>query len=246
MEILAGLSVAFLVLTAAVVATRTYALWFRTRGLPELLLSLYLTFATVLGYPVVIAMTQIPASQARALHAVGLLLSSLGPLCLLLFTLKVFRPDAAWARVVFCLALLPSVVGSTLYGIEVAGPSPRPTGELVGVNLLNSTANAVAYFWATFEALAYHRQLRLRLRLGLAEAAVVDRMLLWGLMTLAAGVAVAINLVAMIAGHFLSPPIVVVSSVLGLGHACCLFLAFHPPRWYAAWVERRAARTTSA
>ncbi len=237
MELIAGLSVALLVLTALVVATRTYALWFRTRGLPELLLSLYLTFATVLGYPVVIAMMQIPASESVALHVLGALLTTAGPICLLLFTLEVFRSGSVWARVLVVLALLPNLVGSALYFVEVTGSSPRPIGELIGVNFLNSTANAVAYFWAAFEALSYHRQLRRRLHLGLSEATVVNRMLLWGLMTLAGGVAVAINLIALLAGSFLSPPVVLVSSLLGLVHACCLFLAFHPPLWYRAWLD---------
>ena len=43
MEIFAGLSVLFLVLTALVIAIKTFALWRRTRGAPELLLGLYLT-----------------------------------------------------------------------------------------------------------------------------------------------------------------------------------------------------------
>jgi hypothetical protein len=38
---------------------------------------------------------------------------------------------------------------------------------------------------------------------------------------------------------FLSPPIVLVSSVLGLVHAGCLLFAFHPPAWYSSWLERR-------
>jgi hypothetical protein len=241
MEIFAGLSVGLLVLTALVVVIRTYALWLRTRGMPELLLSLYLTFATVVGYPVMVAMTQIPASEAWALHVAAALLSTAGPLCLLLFTLKVFRSGVPWARVLVGLAILPNVVGCILYVVEVSGPSPRPPGELLGVNFLNTTANAVGYFWATFESLGYHRQLQRRLRLGLVEVAVVNRVLLWGLMTLAAGVAVVINLGAMVAGHFLSPPVVLVSSLLGLAHAVCLFLAFHPPDWYRAWLDARSA-----
>lgn len=241
MEIFAGLSVGFLVVVAAVVAARTFALWRRTRGIPELLLSLYLTCATVLGYPVMIAMTRISAARTWSLHVAGQLLIVLGPVFLLLFTRKVFRPAALWAGGLVGLAILPGFVGGVLYFIEVTGPSPRPPGELLGVNLLNTAPIAIAYFWATSESFAYYRRLRLRLRLGLTEADVVDRVLLWGLMTLAAGLAVVLNLVAMIEGFFLSPPIVVASSILGLVHACCLFLAFHPPAWYTGWLDRRYA-----
>ena len=106
MEIFAGLSVGCLILAALVVATKTFALWARTRGLPELLLSLYLSCATVLGYPLMIASTQIPASQMWPLHLAGLVVASVGFICLLFFTLKVFRPEALWARclVGVCLA----------------------------------------------------------------------------------------------------------------------------------------------
>ncbi len=241
MEIFAGTSVALLILTALFVAIRTFALWLRTRGLPELLLTLYLACATVVGYPVTIAMTFTPAAEARWLHVLAVVLTACGPFFLLLFTLKVFREGVPWARALVVAALVPNFIGGAIYIVEIMGTDPRPPGELLSVNLLNSSANSVAYFWATIEALRYHAQLRLRLRLGLADVAVANRMLLWGLMTLSAGVAVVINLAAMIAGYFLSPPIVLVSSIFGVMHAACLFLAFHPPGWYRAWIEARAA-----
>jgi hypothetical protein len=239
MEVFAGLSVGLLVLAALVVVMRTFALWRRTRGLPELLLGLYLSGATVLGYPLVVAMTQIPASKAWGLHVGAQAVMGLGFACLLLFTLRVFRPDTLWARVVVGLCLLTLATAGFVYFREVTGESPRPPSELLGVNMLTTGPIAVAYFWATFESLSYHRRLRLRLRLGLAEAVVVNRLLLWGVMTLAAGMAVVINLVAMLSGVFMSAPIVLVSSGLGIVHACCLFLAFHPPHWYRAWLSRQ-------
>lgn len=239
MELFAGLSVVGLLLAALIVVVRTFALWRRTRGLPELLLALYLTCATVLGYPLMIASTQIPAAKMWPLHVGAQLVMSLGFVFLLLFTRRVFRPEARWAQAIIGTSLLLLAAGGVAYFREVTGESPRPAADLLGVNLLNTTPIAIAYFWATCESLSFHRQLKLRLRLGLTEAVVVDRVLLWGLMTLAAGIAVVINLVAMLVGVFLSPPIVVVSSALGAVHACCLFLAFHPPVWYTAWVERR-------
>ena len=238
MEIFAGLSVGLLVLAALVVAIRTFALWRRTRGLPELLLSLMLFSATVLGYPTIIASTQVPASQMWSLHVAAQAFMSFGYTCLLLFTLKVFRPDALWARCLVAAALFLLVAGGVAYFLEVTGENPRPAAELLGINLLNTTPIAVAYFWTTLESLTYYRRMRLRLRLGLTDVVVANRVLLWGLMTLAAGLAVLINLVAMLAGSFLSAPIVLVSSCLGIVHACCLFLAFHPPGWYQGWLER--------
>ncbi|HEY8156229.1 MAG TPA: hypothetical protein VII72_19020 [Myxococcota bacterium] len=240
MEIFAGLSVGFLILTAGVVATKTFALWRRTRGLPELLLSLYLSCATVLGYPLMIASTQIPASEMWPLHLAGQVVTSFGFVCLLSFTLKVFRPEALWARGLVGLCLLLFAAGGVAYFVELTGDNPRPAGELIGITLINSTPIALAYFWAMLESMSYYRRLRLRLRLGLAEVAVVNRVLLWGLMSFAAGIAVIISLAGMLAGSFLTAPFVLVLSCLGAVHACCLFLAFHPPGWYRLWLERRA------
>jgi hypothetical protein len=65
-------------------------------------------------------------------------------------------------------------------------------------------------------------------------------------MSLAAGIAVLVNAGGILVGAFLSPPIVVVSSILGLVHAGCLLLAFHPPAWYSSWLERRAVAAPSS
>ena len=241
MEIFAGLSVGLLILAALIVAIRTFALWRRTRGLPELLLSLMLTSATVLGYPAIIASSLIPATQLRLLHVGSQALMAFGFTCLLLFTQKVFRPNALWARCLVAAAFLLLVAGGVAYFIEVHSANPRPMGQLLGINLLNTTPMAIAYCWATLESLGYYRKLRLRLRLGLSDAVVVNRVLLWGLMTLAAGIAVLINLAAMLAGSFLSAPVVLVSSCFGIVHAACLFLAFHPPGWYTGWLQRTYA-----
>jgi hypothetical protein len=241
MEIFAALSVGLLMAAAFVVAVRTFALWRRTRGLPELLLSLMLFSATVLGYPAMIATTQVPATQMWPLHVGAQALMSFGFTCLLLFTLKVFRPHELWARCLVAATFLLLVTGGVAYFIEVTGANPRPQVELLGINLLSSLPIGVAYAWTTVESLTYYRRLRLQLRLGLTDVVVANRVLLWGLMSLSAGVAVVVNIAAMLAGSFLSAPIVLVSSCLGIVHACCLFLTFHPPRWYKLWLERTPA-----
>ena len=47
-----------------------------------------------------------------------------------------------------------------------------------------------------------------------------------------------VNVGGLLADAFMSPLMVSVSSALGLVHASCLFLAFHPPGWYRVWVEQ--------
>ena len=240
MEIFAGLSVGVLILVAGIVAVKTFGLWRRTRGVPELMLSLYLIGATVLGYPLMIVSTQIPPSEMWPLHLAGQVTMSLGFACLLFFTLTVFRPDTLWARCIVGASLLAFATGGVAYFMELTGDNPRPAAELLGINLINTTPIAIVYLWTTVESLRYHRQLKLRLRLGLTEVDVVNRVLLWGLMTLAAGCAVIISLAGMLAGVLLTIPMVVVLSSLGIVHASCLFLAFHPPGWYSGWLQQRA------
>jgi hypothetical protein len=239
MELFAGLSVGFLILVALFVAIKTFRLWLRSRGLPELLLTVMLTSAAVLGYPLAIAATRIPATEMWPIHVGFHFLFSIGYGCLLLFTLKVFRPKDLWAACLAGLALLLLVVATAAFGIEATGGNPRGPTKLVGLFLLEAAGVAIAYGWTAFESLHYYGRLRLRLRLGLADVVVANRMLVWGIMSLAAGGAVIVNVSALLAGSLFTPLTVFVSSLLGLVHASCLLLAFHPPRWYEVWLERR-------
>jgi hypothetical protein len=241
MEMLAGSSVLLLIASAAIIATRTFALWRRSRALPELLLSGMLVSATVVGYPLAIASHRIPASEILWIHVAYPLVINLGFACLLFFTLRVFRPGVVWASCLVGVSLLMLAACAVAYVREVTSEHPRGPGELVGLSLFNTVPIAVAYFWTTIESLGYYRRLKLQLRLGLTDAHVVDRMLLWGLMTLSAGIAVVVNAGSMLTGSFMSPVIVSVSSAFGLVHASCLFFAFHPPAWYRGWVAHRYA-----
>jgi hypothetical protein len=240
-EIVAALSVGVLFLSALTIAIKTFSLWRRTRQLPELLLSTMLFSVTVIGYPLAIVCTMVPATKLLAIHLAYPLAINGGFVCLLLFTLRVFRPEVRWAECLAGLTMVALAVSTVAYIVEVTGENPRPMPEMLGVALLDSVAIAVAYFWTTFESFGVYHRLRRQLRLGLTEPIVVDRVRLWGLMTLAAGIAVIMNVLAMLTGTLLSPPMVAVSSVLGLLHAGFLFLAFYPTGWYRDWVERRYA-----
>jgi hypothetical protein len=246
MEVLAGASVLVLVLTALAVAIKTLGLWRRSRQLPELLLGGMLVSATVIGYPLAVACNQIPATTFRAIHVAYPIAFNLGYVCLLLFTLRVFRANDAWAKGLVAATLVVLAGSAAAYIVEVTSAHPRPPSDLVGLSLANSAGVAVAYFWTTLESLVYYRRLRLQQRLGLARGElVINRVLLWGLMGAAAGLAVLMNAGAILLGSFMSPPIIAISSVLGLAHAGCLFLAFHPPAWYRAWVEQRLAASVA-
>lgn len=238
MEIFAGLSVVLLILVALFIAIKTFALWGRTRGRPELLLGTMLMSATVIGYPLAIAMKQIPAADNPWVSVAAQAMLGTGFCCLMLFTLTVFRPSSLWARCLVGVVVVGFAATTVLYAHEAFSEHPRALNGMPSLMLLTTIPPAIAYFWNTLESLSYFRQLKLRLRLGLTDVVVANRVLLWGLMTLSAGLALVISMAVMLAGAFLPPPVVVVCSFLGVIQSGCLFFAFCPPAWYKAWLRR--------
>jgi hypothetical protein len=118
----------------------------------------------------------------------------------------------------------------------------RIAAEVVGESVLQTTPVLAAYLWTGWESLRYHGLMRRRVRLGLADPAVCDRLLLWGLMALVVAAGVLLNTVALALqiSIFESPWILLGSSATGLAQALLLVLAFAPPRAYLAWVRARA------
>jgi hypothetical protein len=118
----------------------------------------------------------------------------------------------------------------------------RIAGEVVAESLLQTMPVMLAYLWTAWEALRYHGLMRRRVRLGLADPAVCDRFLLWGLMALFVTAGVLLNSVALALRIEIleSPWILLASSSTGLAQAVLLVLAFAPPSAYLAWVRARA------
>lgn len=242
MEVPAGISVVFLLITSAFVAAKTFSLWRRTRQTPELLLSVHIFLATVVGYPVTVAANLVSPSEMWLPHVVYPIAMNLGFAFLLLFTLRVFRANALWAKGLVGAMLLVLATCAVLAIREATGENARSAFQIAGLSVANSVPILVAYLWTAGESLSYHRRLRRQQRLGLAAPLVAERMLLWALMCLFSASAVLINGVAMfVFDSFMSPAVVAASSLLGFVQASCLFLAFHPPGWYRSWVERRSA-----
>ena len=104
--------------------------------------------------------------------------------------------------------------------------------------------------WVAFEPLRYYALLRRRVRLGLVEPIVADRMLLWGIGSVARA---SLVLAGPLASRYLATLgeterlsagalVLVSSSLLGLVTSSTYWLAFQPPRAYLKWVEQRSAR----
>jgi len=219
------------------------------RSLPELAVgTALLAFAGItqpLAITRVVLVGQIPLAVSGLLQIGSTLGSAYTVLALYVFTWRVFRPDARWAVLVFAggsAVGLWANTGLALIYFYDASLSPALAGRWIGVSALSY---AVCFGWASLESLAYWVALRRRLRLGLADALVVNRFLLWGL---GCGFGLAIDVwlgslafAGVDFGLELLPRLLV--SLSGLVNATCWFLGFTPPAAYARWIRgRHAAR----
>jgi hypothetical protein len=168
----------------------------------------------------------------------------LSSVCLLVTWWRIYHPTRRWAPWIVSIwtALLAVVLVIRLFH-PVPGIAPVSDPSY----LLMLVAQGGVYAANAWSALRYHGQLRLRMRLGLADPVVANRMLLWGLAATAITVqysyALAIPLLTgLIDANGAQPA---VTGSLGLFAAATIALTFFPPQAYLRAMERRAAISTS-
>jgi hypothetical protein len=227
---------------SAVVGARLLLLARRTRKLPELAIGLNFLLAGTIGYALLLAaesLRLLPAPWDGRASLAGVASISLGAAFIGVFSRAVFRPASPLAGVA-----LGALIGWLLLGVfgswvlHVLGVESGVGGWLgrwaPNVGLL------LAYGWSAWEPLRFHLLMRRRIRIGMGDPLVANRMLLWGAGTGAIAGVAALHLVAQLFGRYELPPSLVgVVSLLVLATALCEWLAFFPPR---AWRERFAAR----
>lgn len=244
MQSLAAAAIGALIGASILVAVRLLLLHRRTGAWPELLLGGMLLLSVGVGYPLHIAAQRLGEDGSDAFLAVADLAVAVGFSLLYLFTWRVFRPQATWARVL-AVAGVATQLGKALYRcVQTYGPGVIDVMELPPGDILLQTGPViVAYLWTAAESFRCYGAMRRRARLGLADVVVTDRFLLWGVMASNATSGVVLNTwaVVMRVDVFGSPWILLVSSITGLAQAACLVLAFLPPRAYLSWVRARAA-----
>lgn len=235
---LALLGIGCLIVSCAAVGLRLAALGARSRRLPELAMGAgYLLFGA-LGYPlaaVARASAADGAAHAGVWLALALAIQNLGVLACYVFNGRVFRPGRIGAAVTAAGGLLLAIswIG---HGIEPGWASAESRGPWYYTGL---ATRAAAFVWGAAEAFTYWARLRRRARIGLADAVVANRMLLWGTSSLI----IALGFAVFAAGT-LSPagvnasPIVLAVSACGLGAAATMTLAFFPPAGYRRWLAR--------
>lgn len=229
------------VVAAVVVGLRLLWLSWRTRGLPEFAIGAGLFLMGGLGYPLIVLSRQATGwpDAARA----GLVLANevfgiVGMTLVAVFNWRVFRPDALWARA------LVVAVAATLSGLTVAqGLDGGWLALADGASFPWGWAaipNAVALGWAGLESITYHRAMAKRARLGLADAALVDRFRLWAIGTLSSAFLTLASLVGQLRGidMALSTEGALLVGCFGLVSAGAMWLAFLPPAAYTRWLGR--------
>lgn len=182
---------------------------------------------------------------------------AVGACAIYAFVWRTFRPELREARLAALAGGGLALLGAALEGLHDGFAVRLDPGLGHWVAWLGRTTPMV---WLMLEALRYHGLLHRRMRLGLADPLVADRILLWGLWS-AAGVAglgadLISRLIYAAAGGDAhpNPPELLraialgtmsATMVLGMISAASLFLAFFPTGAYRRWVAARAARSAA-
>ncbi len=167
------------------------------------------------------------------------------PLLVAIFTARVFRPDARWASwLVWGVAALfvAGVGGSALRGDWEGFSLGNPFFwlEWVGYTL--------PFCWAAAEAFHQYLQARRRVRVGLCEPSVCNRMLLWSLF----GLIQVLSSLVVIGQYAAYERENVFSSTwdnlyggTALTSLVVMWFAFFPPAIYVRWVNRSTDRSAA-
>jgi hypothetical protein len=229
-----------------IVGVRLLRLAARTGEAPERLLGVVYIFTGVSYATYNIPIVLDSEALWTPLNFAGRILFLPAPVVLAVFTRQVFRADSAWAAWLvraFAALLVLGVTGSALRG-DWEGFSPGSPWfwlEWLGYTL--------PYAWAGAEALIQYRQARRRMRVGLCNPLVCNRLLLWGLYgTTATIVSLAIPL--QYAAYQRESVFNVTWDLLVNGGEiftiALMWFVFFPPAAYRRWVAGAAAPAATA
>ncbi len=246
-ELFAAVGGLAFVAASLVIGTRLLLLARRTGELPELLIGATLFLMGGIAYPMLSVArlaVGLPEPLRIGLGVSALVLNGVGSVCVAVFNWRVFRPGERRARsAVWAMATVLSasflLQGLSAGGLTEAALWNRGLGLRLYMFLLGPPLA-----WASYESIRFHGLLARRVRLGLADPIVTDRMWLWGISTLCAFI---LNLATSIAALFFGIDFAATAfgalmiAPLGLVAAGGMWLAFLPPTSYTRRVSARAA-----
>jgi hypothetical protein len=229
--------------TVTVVGVRMLLLARRTRGRHELLIGAGMVLIGTIGYPAGIAsgFGRAVGEMSLPIWFAGTFITQIGITMIFAFTWQVFRPAERWGKAIVvagALIMLASLLAST-YALVNAAPEANSQAVVRTPIFLGMIGYSGCFLWTAIEGLVQYRNARRRLALGLADAIVVNRFLLWALFGLCA---TAIN-IASLTGNAMgvdpSRSLLVLGpmGVFGFVASVAMYLAFLPPAAYLARIR---------
>jgi hypothetical protein len=227
-------SVAFS-LASAVVGVRLLLLARRTRGAAELTMGLALVSSGALGFTCFVVADLMRKSGntgtlALVLGVAATLFFFFGYLGLGIGVWRMFRPTERWPLALLALfAVILAGASAVVVGVGDALAGHAETATWIGISV-----GASVFAWSSVESYLLHAQMARRLKLGLVEPEVVDRVRLWGVGSLAAFAmtAHAIALRVITGTPDMGDGQRLASSLFGIVAAVAIWLAFFPPAFY--------------
>lgn len=211
------------VLASLFVGARLLLLARATRKVPEGTLGAALFLGGGLGYLLMIlALDVLPRGLAPSALVVANLSLHAGAAFLAIGTARIFRPGDTAGRLLVA-AIVIAFVASDL--LRLLDPTRIPAGPAVFWPA--TIGSGAAYLWSAIEAGRYASLLRRRVRLELAEPAVLRRIAHWSFACAAAVVMHLASIANRLAGaEGMHPAALAISSAFGLVAAACLWRAF--------------------
>ena len=245
------LSIILSVLACSFVGLRMLSLARRTRKLPELCMGLGLSaFAVAQVSRLALGGlgTRLDPEIAVGIYLLMQLGYSVAQFGLCLFTVVVFGPRSRWRWVVLAGVVALTAISRSMM-LRVSAPQLLSGAPSQMIPIWDPAAVAsftMAFGWMAAESLHFHRVLRRRLALGLADPVVTNRFFIWG-----AGAAATCLLVLLLLALYLQGLTLMTNSlaasalvtVSGLVNAVVTCLTFTPPTAYLRFIQMRAERS---
>jgi len=224
---MAWIAIVAMCATTGTVGVRLLAVWRRTGERPELHGGVSLLAIGPVGFSLTLLGEALAAEHpdlGRVVWAVAAASLNLGTALIFLFTVEVFHglstrmQDFALFFAAWMALLWASEIPVT--GYDAQGPAGWPTR-------VSDFMRAAALLWSGAKSLRHQGLVRRRLALGLGDAVVSDRLLLWGLGIGTAGLVCLLDATAKLVGFsmFHSGGLLLIDTLGGLAASVGLYLA---------------------
>ena len=247
------IAMALFVLSCSAVGLRLVWIAARQKLGPAWSCGLGFTLIAAVGQPLQLASgsyTGTIGEMNHAFAAAGLLFVAAGLSSFFAFTLTVFRKDATWAWVLACAAILTLTVCAFGRIGAMASADRAARAVLVGAPWSRAIGliSILCYGWLGFEGMLEWSKSRRRLALGLADAAVSNRFLMWGTFGISTTILSAFLMLLQLTTAEGSRSLTgqLATTTFGLVSSTTVMLAFFPPARYVAWLRARSAARVAA